>query len=80
MTCTHAAGGCNYPEGECSGRCLNVASSSVAAKLEEAHKGKTIKEIWPNGHGLEIVFTDDSSLIIVPPFAFKPAPSVKSGD
>lgn len=73
-SCT--ASGCNYPQGECLGACSVAAPvSSLAARLETAHKGKTIKEIWPSGHGLEIVFNDDSSLTILPPFAFKSAPA-----
>ena len=75
MTCRHANGGCNYPEGECVGFCMNAR---LAASLEDTHSGKSIKEIWPNGQGLEIVFNDESSLLISHPFAFKPAPLAKT--
>lgn len=76
MTCEHAASGCNSPEGECLGVCQNL----TAARLERAYKGEVVKEVWLNGHGLEIVFSDGSSLLIAPPFAFKPAPAAKSGE
>lgn len=28
--CDHAASGCNYPEGDCSGQCLAVATAKAA--------------------------------------------------
>lgn len=73
MTCNHAAGGCNYPEGECSGACVKNNPRPRHAALEALHMGKTIKEIWPHDSGVEIVFTDDTTLVMAPPGATTPA-------
>ncbi len=34
--CQHAANGCNYPEGECSGACLPDMPESNAQRAEKA--------------------------------------------
>lgn len=79
MSCSQASSGCNFPEGDCLGVCRPEGMGSpptVAASLESRIKGKCIKEVWPHGPGVEIVFTDDSHLLITAPFAFKPAATV----
>ncbi len=80
-----AASGCNYPEGDCAGICtlgmtIPKAVAAVSAKLEARHKGKVIMEIWPNGQGLEIVFNDNSTLLISGPYVFKEAPEPNTGE
>lgn len=73
--CEHAASGCNAPQGECLGLCMPL-SSQVAAELEVAHGGKVVKEVWPHGRGIEIVFSDNSSLTVPAGFVFHDVPQV----
>jgi hypothetical protein len=43
MTCTHAASGCNYPEGECAGFCLNKGLEVIyksGTKLVDRESGE----------------------------------------
>ncbi len=37
MTCQHAANGCNYPEGECFGVCMNRVQTQRLTIVYEVH-------------------------------------------
>jgi hypothetical protein len=45
MICTHASGGCNYPEGECAGLCGKVTALSERIRANSEAAPWVIEEV-----------------------------------
>jgi hypothetical protein len=55
-TCQHAASGCNYPEGECNGACINIAKHTPGSLELIAYRESLRRFDW------QFEFSDDAGV------------------